>query len=125
MFKKSELTECELNIMKCVWDAGDPVTCPEIMARLLEEYELDYKDTTVYTFLKNLKLKGFVTSERKGMTYYKATRDEKEYRNDMLERTRKFWFNGSTAKLIAALIEMEDMTEEEKAEIRKVVETMK
>lgn len=48
--------------MKCVWDAGEDVTCAQIKEVLKEKYELDYKDTTVYTFLSNLKKKGFVDS---------------------------------------------------------------
>ena len=55
MTKRSELSECELITMKCIWDAKEPITCQEIMQKLLVEYELEYKDTTVYTFLKNLK----------------------------------------------------------------------
>ncbi len=85
--KRSELSECELTIMKCVWDAKEPITCSQIMAELKAKYDLEYKDTTVYTFLKNLKNKGFVDSERNGLTYYSSLRSEDEYRTELLKKT--------------------------------------
>ena len=57
-------------VMKCIWDLKSEVTCAQVMEKLKEDYGLIYKDTTVYTFLKNLINKGFVTSEKKGITYY-------------------------------------------------------
>ena len=43
---RSELSECELATMKCVWDAEEPVTCQQVIERLRTEYGMDYKDTT-------------------------------------------------------------------------------
>lgn len=122
MKMRSELSECELTTMKCVWDAGEPVTCQQIMERLQQEYGLEYKDTTVYTFLKNLKNKGFVCSYRSGLTYYKAIRDEEEYRNEQLSKTEKFWFDGSTAKMMSALLQVKKMSSEERKELKRLID---
>ena len=72
MSKFSELSDCELATMKCIWDAAEPISAQEIMEQLKIVYGLEYKDTTVYTFIKKLKEKGFVDSYRKGVTYYLA-----------------------------------------------------
>ena len=40
--KKYELTECEQTIMKCIWDAGEPIPCSSIIKELKEKYKLDY-----------------------------------------------------------------------------------
>lgn len=119
--KKYELTECEQTIMKCIWDAGEPIPCSSIIKELKEKYKLDYKDTTVYTFLKNLKEKGFIESERKGITYYTPLRQEEEYRAEILRKTNEFWFNGSLAEYITALVKTAKLDTREKDEIKKII----
>ena len=124
MYKRSELSECELVTMKCIWDANRPITCQEIMEQLRTVYELDYKDTTVYTFLKNLKNKGFVTSYRKGLTYYEPLRKEEEYRNEQLKKNQKFWFKGSATSMVAALFQTKKVSPEEKEELRRMIDEL-
>lgn len=122
--KRLELSECELIVMKCIWDAGVPVTCAQIIGQLKEKYGLDYKDTTVYTFLKALKDKGFVESERKGVTYYTAIKEEEKYREEVLRKTEKFWFGGSASQMISTLLHTKDMSEQERKEIRRVIDEL-
>lgn len=122
--KRAELSECEMTVMKCIWDEGQPVTCAQIIEQLKEKYGLDYKDTTVYTFLKVLKNKGFVQSERKGVTYYSAIKEEEKYREEVLRRTEKFWFGGSSSQMISTLLRAKDMSGEELEEIRRVIDDL-
>ena len=122
--KRLELSECELIVMKCIWDEGTPVTCAQIMEQLEEKYALDYKDTTVYTFLKNLKDKGFVKSERKGVTYYTALKDEEEYKEEVLRKTEKFWFGGSSLQMISTLLRTGDVSDEERKEIKRMIDEL-
>ena len=121
---RSELSEFELATMKCVCDAEEPVTCQQVIERLRTEYGMDYKDTTVYTFLNNLKAKKFITSKRKGLTYYKAIRSEEEYRNEQLAMTEKFWFGGSPAKLVSALLQGKKVSKEEKEELKRLIDEL-
>lgn len=120
--KHAELTECEQTVMKCIWDADQPITCAQIIEELREKYGLDYKDTTVYTFLKSLKAKKFVESERKGVTYYRAKKDEEKYREEILKRTEKFWFGSSSSKMISTLLRARDLNEEERKEIKRMID---
>ncbi len=122
--RRSELSECELTTMKCVWDAGEPVTCQWIMDKLKRDYGLEYKDTTVYTFLKNLKDKGFVSSYRQGITYFQPIRDEKEFRDAQLAKAEKFWFEGSSVKLVSALFQMKKISKEEKEELKRMIDEL-
>lgn len=119
--RHAELSECELITMKCIWDAGHEVSCSEIMEVLRNEYKLEYKDTTVYTFLKKLKEKGFVDSYRRGVTWFVAARDEESYRAEQLRFARDFWFKGSTSKLVASLVSMDKLSPEEVKEIKELV----
>ena len=124
MRKRTELSECELITMKCIWDAKEPITCQQIMEKLKMEYDLEYKDTTVYTFLKNLKDKGFVSSFRNGITYYEAIRNEQEYRNEQLNKAKDFWFNGSYSALVSALFQMKTMNKDDKEELKRIIDEL-
>ncbi len=120
--KRPELSECELTAMKCIWDAGEAVTCAQIREKLREKYGLDYKDTTVYTLLKSLQDKEFVKSERRGVRYYEAVRDEGKYREEILKKTEDFWFSGSSVQMVAALLRTKDLSGEERKEIRRMID---
>lgn len=120
MYKRSELSECELVTMKCVWDAKEPVTCQEVITELKTVYGLEYKDTTVYTFLKILKQKGFIDSYRKGITFYQPIRDEVEYREGVIRKALDFWFKNSTSDMLAALSQMSEFTKEERETLEKL-----
>lgn len=117
-YKRSELSEYELTTMKCIWDAGEPVTCQEIMEKLRKEYGLDYQDTTVYTYLKKLKQKGFISSYRRGVIFFEAVRSEEEYRNEQLQKVTDLWFKGSRKNMIAGILEAGPFSPEEKEEIK-------
>ena len=124
MSKFSELSDCELATMKCIWDAAEPISAQEIMEQLKNVYGLEYKDTTVFTFIKKLKEKGFVDSYRKGVTYYVAKRSEEEYRSQQLRRTEDFWFKGSSSKLLSALVKTKKVSQEERRELRRVIDDL-
>lgn len=117
-YKRSELSEYELTTMKCIWDAGEPVTCQEIMEKMRKEYGLDYQDTTVYTYLKKLRQKGFISSYRRGVIFFEAVRSEEEYRDEQLEKTKQLWFKGSDKEMQFAIIEAGPFSPEEKEEIK-------
>ena len=72
--RRNELSECELIVMKCVWDGNGDITCAEVIEKLKTKYGLDYAETTVYTFLKNLKNKGFIETYKNRITRFKPIR---------------------------------------------------
>lgn len=121
MGKRSELSDCELMTMKCIWDLAEPSTCPEIMEKIKEEFGVTYKDTTVYTFLKNLMGKGFVQTKRRGVTFYSAARDYEEFRAKQLEESIDFWYGGSASNLIANLCSLESISKKDIDEMKKVL----
>jgi len=122
MGRFSELSDCELVTMKCIWDADAPISAHEIIRKLKKNYGLDYKDSTVYTFIKKLKEKGFANSYRKGVTFYFPVREESEYRSHQLNMTRDFWFKGSTMGLISELFRLKPPTQEERDSLKQLLE---
>ena len=97
------LPESESRVMKCIWDEDKPVTCLEVLKLLKSKYGYEYAETTVYTFLNNLKNKGYVESYKKKITYFKAKRTENEYLKDLLKNTIDFWFDGNVDSFVEAV----------------------
>ena len=122
MGRFSELSDCELTTMKCIWDSGEPVTAHEIIRQLKRDYGLDYKESTVYTFIKKLKDKGFAKSYHDGVTFYFPIRNEEEYRGAHLNQARDFWFKGSTVDMVCELFRLKHPTPEERDTLMKVLE---
>ncbi|HCT92383.1 MAG TPA: hypothetical protein DF613_13565 [Lachnospiraceae bacterium] len=122
MGRFSELSDCELTTMKCIWDSAEPVTAHEIIRQLKKNYGLNYKESTVYTFLKKLKDKGFANSYRQGVTFYFPIREEEEYRSLHLNRARDFWFKGSTTEMVRELFRLKPPTPEERDILMEILE---
>ncbi len=120
-YKRSELSECELATMKCVWDMEEPVTASEIMHRLKDVYGMSYKDTTVYTFLKKLMDKGFVTCYRRGVMFYQPARTLAEFRRETVQKNCDFWYEGSPSKMLAGMLADLKISDEEKEEMKKLL----
>lgn len=111
--------------MKIIWDAEEPITCGEIQKQLKGKYNLIYKDTTVYTFLKNLREKSFVDSYRRGVTFFVPLREQDEYRKDIMQRTRKFWYNHDIVLFMTTLGQDADFDEKDIAKLRRIVSKYK
>lgn len=116
-----ELTECELIIMKCIWDADEAVTCKQIMATLQNQYKLNYKDTTVYTFIKNLKEKGYVESYKESVTYYKPKYTKEYYCEKQMRSMKDFWFAGSAFDMLDNFIKNNVLSKDEKDKLVKIL----
>lgn len=74
---------------------GEGALCMEVMEMLKKDYGKEYRDTTVYTYLKHLNEKGFLTQERKGLTRYTPIMEEDEIRKIYLENFVKMWYSGN------------------------------
>jgi len=98
--KFSDLTDCEIYTMKIIWAASEAITCSEIIERLNTKYHLVYKDTTVYTFVKNLKEKGYVDSFKKGVLFYTPKIPEEEFLKKYMEKVTEVLFDNNVASCL-------------------------
>ena len=121
MYEKSALSECELVTMRCVWNLGNNATAFNVINMLAEDYGMVYKETTVYTFLKKLKEKGFLDTIRKGVTYYIPKVKEEAYQKEMAKKLLKFWYNGDVTRAVEAVVEGEKLSRKEAKQIRDAV----
>ena len=118
MYERCALSECELVTMRCVWNLKERATAFNVINMLAEDYGMQYKETTVYTFLKKLREKGFVKTRRQGVTYYIPLVDEESYKKEMAKKLVNFWFNGDAAGALKAVAEGEHLTRKQAREVR-------
>lgn len=107
--ENKKISDTELLVMKCIWDIQEPCTCHELIEKIKSTYGLDYKETTVYTFLKNLNTKGVINAYKikgRGITFYEASLSEKDYLKEFLNNTMDFWFKGEKAVFIKIINEV-------------------
>ena len=121
MYEKSDLSECEMVTMRCVWNLGKSATAFNIINMLADDYGLVYKETTVYTFLTKLKEKGYLDAVKKGVTYYIPRVSEREYQRRMAKKYLQFWFHGNVAEAIREVLAGERVSKKEARSIREML----
>lgn len=110
--------EAELEIMKVLWKAKEPITSLEI-SQAVEKY--NWKRTTIATFLTRLTEKGAVKADKQGkLYYYSAIVTAKEYRKAQTRKLLQSLYNGSVKDFVAALFEDEELTDSEIKELRAI-----
>ena len=63
MKKNNKISEAELEIMKVIWEAGEPVPSTDIVRRLKDK--CGWEDTTIYTMLSKLVKKGVLIRDKR------------------------------------------------------------
>ena len=116
-----ELTRSEMQIMDVLWEAGTPLS----RADLLEQSETKtWKDSSVHILLNGMLNKGIIREAgfvKRGKTYgrlFLPTMSREEYfANTVFCHT----FKPQIVGLVKALLEREDITPQEMAEIKAIV----
>ena len=121
------LSECELVVMKCIWDHNDhEMVLSEIVKTLSEEYGRTWNPNTVSTFLTRLIRKNYLSSTRQGRYFfYQILVSEAEYRNNMIDERVGLWFGGDPVKFISFLLEYYSLTPEQTEILEKKLKSTK
>ncbi len=110
--------EAELEIMKVVWKANEPIGSAAI-GKAVEGK--GWKRTTIATFLARLVEKGALSAERRGKSwYYTPILTAKEYKKSQVKNLIKNLFDGSAQNLVASLFEEEQFSENDIKELRAI-----
>lgn len=113
-----QITDAELEVMKVLWQADEPVTSGDICEALPEN---NWAYTTVATLLSRLTEKGAVAFKKNGKTkYYTAMIKEGDYQAEQTRHLVLKLYNGSVKNLVANLIESNDISKEDIEEIKKL-----
>lgn len=120
---KDRLSDCELDVMKILWEFGSEMSQPQIKAILEQKKEREYGRTTIATWMSRLKKNQYVDSVvRDKTTYFYPRITEAEYEELELKYFAKRLFHGSFAKAIMAFAKSENLTEEDEKEIREMLD---
>ena len=118
--KHINIGEAELEIMKVVWKADEPIGSTAI-GKAVEEK--GWKRTTIATFLARLVEKGALSAERRGKAwYYAPILTAKEYKKSQVKNLIQNLFDGSAENLVAALFEEEQFSEKDIQELKAIFE---
>jgi predicted transcriptional regulator len=110
------LSELQLDVLRVLWDRGEVPTL-EVVEALRTSRGLAH--TTVATLLSRLEKRGVVTARRDGrQLLYKARVTEAKVRSSMVSGLVATLFNGDPKKLLAHLVQEDEIRPEDLEKIR-------
>ena len=118
------LGKTELEVLHIIWDLKE-ASVNDVHERILKKRKVAY--TTIMTVMKNLSIKGVLQFRKQGRTYiYKATKnqDPEIVKKKLLHLTLDKVFNGSASQLIQTLVQSEDISKKELAEIKDLIDNI-
>lgn len=119
----SPLGETEMEILKHVWELGE-ASVSDVRDKMLEYRDVAY--TTVMTIMKNLADKKYLKYREEGRSYiYSAAIDPGDVRFNLIDRLVDKVFEGSPKDLVQTLVQSENLTDEERREIKIMIEKLK
>ena len=118
------LPDAEFEVMRAVWDMGEPVTSPMVAERLrLTMKEKIWKPQTIITILTRLEKKGFLSSVKNGKEReYTFQIGEEEYMAYEAGQFFSKFQNGSAAGFLKALYRDRKLEEKDLEELRQWLE---
>ena len=116
------ISDAEWRVMEVLWgsEAGG-ATANQVVAAL--EGEADWKPKTVHTLLRRLADKGILATKKRGREY--VYRAQVSCADSRLAESRTFLnkvFGGRVAGLVATFVEREEVSREEIAELKRILE---
>lgn len=112
MKKDNSLTKSEYQVMDALWSLPDQRGFIPDIIKAYPDPKPAY--TTMSTFLKILKEKGYVKSEMLGkMLYYTAAVKRDDYTRTYMTEVKNRFFGGSFASLVSFFAEREKLSQEE------------
>ncbi|MBR3067652.1 MAG: BlaI/MecI/CopY family transcriptional regulator [Prevotella sp.] len=124
MKDKSQLTKAETQVMNALWSLPQGQgRSSEIMEQMPEPKPAL---TTLLTFLKILKEKGFVATEKLGKgQLFKALVSRNDYTRTYMKEVKNAFFGGSLSSLVSFFVKNEELSQQEIDEISQIVENLK
>ncbi|MGO8696927.1 MAG: BlaI/MecI/CopY family transcriptional regulator [Limisphaerales bacterium] len=118
--QKIELSEGQWAIMNVVWEL-QPCAAPTVQEALLKSRKWAY--STVRTLMDRMVPQGLLTTEKiRNLTLYRAAITPREAQRRELLYTLKHAFRGALTPMVQCLLENQDVTPEELAELEKFIQ---
>ena len=124
MKDKSQLTKAETQVMNALWSLPQGQgRSSEIMEQMPEPKPAL---TTLLTFLKILKEKDFVATEKLGKgQLFKAWVSRDDYTRTYMKEVKNAFFGGALSSLVSFFVKNEELSQQEIDEISQIVENLK
>lgn len=91
----TKLTEAEEKVMKAIWDSGEEASRYHVVKILVEEYNVNWTEATISTYILKLANKQYIQSEKRGKySRYKILVTENEYVKEQLQWLFQYIYNG-------------------------------
>ena len=110
--------DSELKVMNLIW-GNEPVSAKQLS--LLAAEQIGWNKNTTYTILKKLESKGYIRREDPQFICTSLISRDEASKNETKSLIDKF-YGGSKKALFLALLNDEDLSKEDIAELRKLVE---
>lgn len=118
----TQLGETEMEVLHHVWALGE-ATVADVRERILEDREVAY--TTIMTVMKKLADKGYLTYRKDGRTFvYAAAQPAGDVQHGLLKKLMDKVFKGSPTALVQTLVRGQELSEEERREIARMIDEM-
>ena len=113
-----KLFDSEIKVMEIIWEKG-PLSAKEIS--LIAADSIGWNKNTTYTVIKKLEAKGFIRRDEPGFICTPLVSREQMQKQETESLINKF-FGGSKKALFSALIDKEDLTEEQAEELQRIID---
>lgn len=114
--KNISIGDAELEIMKVIWKAKEPITSLDIGKEVEDK---GWKKTTIATFLTRLVEKGVLSADKQGkLYYYTPLISEKEYRKSQTKNLIKTLYNGSVREFAVSFFEEQKLSDKDIQELK-------
>jgi predicted transcriptional regulator len=118
--QKIELSEGQWAIMKVVWKL-QPCAAPTVQEALLKSRKWSY--STVRTLMDRMVPQGLLTAEKmRNLTLYRAAITPRQAQRGEVLYALKNAFNGALTPMVQCLLESNDVTPEQLAELEKFIQ---
>lgn len=123
--KKETVTDCELLVMKVIWESKEKLALPGIVERVNKKYSREWKPQTVSTFLARLVRKEFLQMTRSGRLFlYTPLVAQEDYRGEVIEECVDFWSNSDAGSFLCALHEKRKLRPDEVETIKGLLDDL-
>jgi len=112
----TKIADSELEVMRILWQGGQPLSFAEIRTAL--ESKTDWKKSTIQTLLGRLREKGVVSTHEHYVTLYSPNVSEEEYVKAEGQNFIDKLFGGSAMKLVTALCQNGQLDEGDVDELK-------
>lgn len=113
-----KLFDSEIKVMEIIWGKG-PLSAKEIS--LIAADSIGWNKNTTYTVIKKLEAKGFIRRDEPGFICTPLVSREQMQKQETESLINKF-FGGSKKALFSALIDKEDLTDEQAEELQRLID---